>query len=392
MKIFSLTLLTMVIVSQSISATESFTEALISGKANVDLRLRSETVEQDNSLKDADALTLRTLIGYTTGNYKGFSAKVEMEDVTIVGGVDEFTVGPTGFNPGEYSVIADPETTEIDQAFIKYQTDAAAIKYGRQVIIYDNHRFVGHVGWRQDRQTYDALNIMVTPVKDLELSYSYLTKRNRIFAKAVDVSSKDNLLNVSYKSKIGKLVGYAYLLEVDNNTDNALDTYGFRLNGPQYTVEYATQESTIGATKFEADYLFVEGGLLLSGHTVKLGYEVLGSDNAGYGFSTPLATVHKFNGWSDQFLITPAQGLVDSYLLLGGKLMGGKWSAVYHAFEADDTTATVDDLGSEINLSYAAKFNKIYNAGIKYASYSAGDAAAGKVDTDKVWLWVGVVF
>lgn len=137
---------------------------------------------------------------------------------------------------------------------------------------------------------------MVTPVKNLELSYSYLTKRNRIFAKAVDVSSKDNLLNVSYKSKIDKLVGYAYLLEVDNNTDNALDTYGLRLKGPQYTVEYATQESKSGATKFEADYLFVEGGLLLGGLTIKFGYEVLGSDKASYGFSTPLATVHKFNG------------------------------------------------------------------------------------------------
>lgn len=72
--------------------------------------------------------------------------------------------------------------------------------------------------------------------------------------------------------------------------------------------------------------------------------------------------------------------------------MGGKWTAVYHVFEADESTAAVDDLGSEINLSYATKFNKIYNAGVKYASYSAGDTTAGKVDTDKTWLWVGVVF
>jgi hypothetical protein len=32
-------------------------------------------------------------------------------------------------------------------------------KIGRQVITMDNHRFVGHVGWRQDRQTFDALTL-----------------------------------------------------------------------------------------------------------------------------------------------------------------------------------------------------------------------------------------
>ena len=34
----------------------------------------------------------------------------------------------------------------------------------------------------------------------------------------------------------------------------------------------------------------------------------------------------------------------------------------------------------------------VYKADIKYAAYSAGDAAAGKVDTDKVWLWVSAKF
>jgi hypothetical protein len=30
--------------------------------------------------------------------------------------------------------------------------------------------------------------------------------------------------------------------------------------------------------------------------------------------------------------------------------------------------------------------------GIKYANYSAGDSAAGKVDADKVWVWLGKRF
>ena len=47
-------------------------EALTSGQAYGNLRLRYEAAEQDNSLKDADALTLRTRLGYKTGEAAGF--------------------------------------------------------------------------------------------------------------------------------------------------------------------------------------------------------------------------------------------------------------------------------------------------------------------------------
>jgi hypothetical protein len=119
---------------------------------------------------------------------------------------------------------------------------------------------------------------------------------------------------------------------------------------------------------------------------------VLGSDEAMYGFSTPLATLHKFNGWADQFLNTPKEGLVDLYASVSGKAFGGGWTVTIHDYSADESTDTVDDLGSEINAVYAKKFAKNYKAGLKYAAYSAGDSTAGKVDTDKIWLWVSASF
>lgn len=133
----------------------------------------------------------------------------------------------------------------------------------------------------------------------------------------------------------------------------------------------------------------VEAGVVIRGMTVKAGYEVLGSDNGEFGFSTPLATLHAFNGWADQFLATPATGLHDLSLTLGGALAGGTWALVYHDFKADESSATVDDLGSEIDASYVRPFGEYYVAGLKYAAYSAGDDAAGKVDTDKLWFWLG---
>ena len=376
-------------------AAETLTEALTTGKVSTDLRLRYETVDQDNAAKDADALTLRTRLTYTTGDFKGFSAGVEFEDSRVALGVDDYK--DTNGKGAAYSVIADPEVTELDQAFVQYKNDMVAVKVGRQVVTMDNHRFVGHVGWRQDRQTFDGVTVAYQPVKGLKLTYAYLDKRNRIFGEEKDIDSKDHLLNASYKTDLGKLTAYAYLLEVDNGTDNALDTYGLRFSGAtkldstkiSYTIEYATQDIDSATTSYSADYLSLEAGATFSGITAKLGMEMLGSDDGMKAFSTPLATLHKFNGWSDQFLGTPNEGLVDIYASVGGKLAGGKWAVIYHDFSADEDSATVDDLGTEINAVYTKPFSKNYVAGIKFASYSAGDI---KADTDKVWVWGQVKF
>ena len=378
-----------------VQAEQSITQALKDGTAAVDLRLRYENVEQDTN--DASALTLRTLLGYTTGSFKGFSAKIEVEDTRIVLGEGDYTVGPSGYNVGQYSVIADPEHTELDQGYVQYQNENLTARFGRQVIAMDSHRFVGHVGWRQDRQTFDGVSVKYAPSKALTLNYAYLTQRNRIFGEDADLDNKDHIINASYKTSVGTFVGYSYLLEVDNETDNSLDTYGVSFNGSSkladttilYGAEYATQSSETATTDFDADYLMLEAGVKLSAVTVKLGYESLGSDDGQYGFSTPLATLHKFNGWADMFLNTPAQGLVDVNVTVAGKLAGGGWSVVYHDFSADEESDAIDDLGSEIDVSYVRKFTGGYAAGIKYAAYS-GDS--GIQDTDKVWLWGSASF
>jgi len=387
------------------ASLDDIAQALAGGKAYGDLRLRYEGVEQNNAAGDANALTLRTRLGYKTGSFEGLSATVEFEDARVVAGQDGYDSLPSPVRNANYvakgkSVVADPEVTELDQGFFQYQVDDFSVKLGRQLLTYDNHRFVGHVGWRQDRQTFDAATIKYSGIENLEINYAYLDQRNRIFGEVSDIDSEDHLLNIAYKTNVGKVSTYAYLLEVNNNTDNGLDTYGLRLNGAQqfdsvkalYTAEYAFQESTTAGNTLESTYMFLEGGVVASGITAKLGYEVLGSDDSLYAFSTPLATLHKFNGWTDQFLSTPKQGLQDLYFSVSGELAGGKWLLAYHDFSADDASAATDDLGNEIDLLYAKKIGKNYSAGIKYGVYSAGDAAAGKVDTDKVWLWLGAKF
>ncbi|MDG1751955.1 MAG: alginate export family protein [Thalassotalea sp.] len=384
--------------STAVMAQDDLTNALVNGKASVNLNLRYENVDQDNALKPAKALTLRTRLTYATGTVNGFSSLIEFEDSRNVLGVDDYknTLGKNN----EYSVIADPETTEVDQMLVQYKQESFTAKLGRQVLTMDNHRFVGHVGWRQDRQTFDGVTFDYKASESLTLKYGYITQRNRIFAEGKDIESKDHLINASYKAKAGTLTGYSYLLEVDNNTDNSLDTYGLRFSGASqldkqkvtYSFEYAVQDADTASTSYSSNYLLAEIGTTVSGLGLKVGYELLGSDDGMYGFSTPLATLHKFNGWSDQFLATPKEGLTDLYASVGGKAAGGKWAVIYHTFNADESSATVDDLGTELNAVYTKSFSKNYTAGIKFSAYSAGDEGTGKVDTDKLWVWVNAKF
>lgn len=371
-------------------------------QTDLDFRLRFESVDQENALKDASGLTLRTRLTHQTDEVNGFSALIEVEDTRSLLGVDDYnnTVGKNT----NYSVIADPENTEIDQGFVKYARDGLSLKVGRQVIALDGQRFVGHVGWRQDRQTFDAVTINYA-FNNIDLQYSYLNKRNRIFADDKDIKSSDHLINASFKTDYGKVVLYSYLLSDDALQDDSLDTYGVSFNGNKtlndikfyYKADYATQSASTSVSDFDADYYALEGAVDLNGLgiktvTLKVGIESLGSDNGDYGFATPLATLHKFNGWTDTFLNTPAQGLDDTYISLNGKAFDGKWLVAYHSFDANEQSNGVDDLGTELNVQYVKPINKQYAVGVKYADYSAGDTAANKVDTQKLWVWMSAKF
>ncbi len=357
-----------------------FGEALVAGEVNVDMRLRYEVVD-DRINRDAKAATLRTRLGYRTVDYKGVYAFAEFKDVRTVLGVDEYEPQRSG-----YAVVADPPVTQLNRALLGYTgLPWTTIELGRQRIKLDNDRFVGNVGWRQNEQTFDALSLVNTSLPNIVVTYAFLDRVHGVLEK-FDADVTNHLLNIAYSGfRLGKLVGYAYLFE-DDASGARNDTYGVRFSGGigfptdrklVYTAELASQSTDINNTT----YVFLEGGVQYRGITAKLGYEVLGSDGGSYGFQTPLATKHAFNGWADLFLVTPDGGLVDAMLSIGGRLARIELLGVYHDYTADEGGA---DYGSELNLLAIRKFGERYLLGFKYASYRA---VTWKTDTDKLWLW-----
>jgi hypothetical protein len=222
--------------------------------------------------------------------------------------------------------------------------------------------------------TFDAFTLVYQLSEATKVSHAYLTKRNRIFSDEKDVDSQEHLLNISHKLSAGKLTCYAYLLEEDKTGGAEINTLGVRYVGAAnlgdnkvtYSAEFAQQDNDTADKS--ANYFAVEAGTQIASLNVKVGYEVLGSDNGECGFATPLATLHKFNGWADQFLGTSTRGLQDIYVSLGGKLAGGSWEIIALDFYADESSSTIDDLGSEIDAAYVKAINKAFKVGIKYAA------------------------
>ncbi|MDO8413964.1 MAG: alginate export family protein [Gallionellaceae bacterium] len=392
-------------------AAETITEALTGGKDFANVQYRYEGVRNPGKVTApnyANASTVRLRFGYETATFKSFAVLVEAEALKTLGGgnYDSKANGKTS-----YAVVADPEFTEMNQAYLSYKEldSRTTLKWGRQRLILDNARFIGNVGWRQNEQTYDAFTVVNDFLPDTKITAGYISNVNRVFSDNALASSgaaagnhkmKSPIFNINYKGWApAELVGYGYFLDYDlpaANYANSTKTYGLRMKGSTpmgsndllYTAEYASQANyKDNPSIYRVHYTFLEGGVDIKSAEFKLGYEVLGSTGTK-AFSTPLATLHAFNGWVDMFLTTPATGLKDTYLSAGTTLADIKFGAVYHDFRAATDSSK---LGTEWNLVATKSFTKNYLLGAKYGRFNSSSAPA-RVDTNKFWLWAEAKF
>ena len=386
-------------------------EAFTKGKFSLNSRLRYEFVDQSTFSEEANAFTVRTRFGYTTAPLYGFQGMIEGENVAPVLPDHNYNAAGTS-KTFDRPIVADPETTEINQAWLGYTyTNWISAKLGRQRIALDNHRFIGDVGWRQNMQTFDALSLESKPIEGLSLFYAFVKEANRPFGDVdgLPAANRDfekgnsHLFNVSYQPfRYGRFVGYSYLLDLENQAGfaNSCATYGGYFAGSTpvservslgYHAEFAYQTDYKDSPQdYAAEYANLELSASIKPVAFGGGYELLGSDenDAGVGnvgFRTPLATLHAFNGWADVFLTTPPNGLQDFYAFAQVTL---PWDVplrlVYHKYESDKES---DDLGQEINVLASKKFGKHWTVLTKYAYYDGKEAPA-RFDVHKFWAQV----
>lgn len=392
-------------------------------KPIVDARLRYEMVEQDGPLplikdREADAVTIRMRAGGELSSGP-FAFLAEAEGTLAID--EHYNSGVNGKTL--YPLVADPQNVEANRVQLQYRTKPLVVTVGRQRINLDDQRFVGSVGWRQNEQTFDAVRVEYMGVKNLKVDLTYAIAARTIWGidggkfgatnRPTEIDGDDVFANVSYKTKYGTLTGFAYLVDEDEAVvalrRNSSQTYGARFVGAvpfakkvklSYLASYARQSDYAkNPVHYSADYVAGELGLDVSAFKLTGGYELLGSDASatgiagGFAFQTPFATLHKFNGWADKFLTTPATGIQDYYAGAAytvpkvGKMGPLVASFTFHHFSSDRLSI---HYGDEYNAQVTLKIDKHLSGLIKYADYERKGIAsfAGDADTKKFWAQI----
>ncbi|OAI15154.1 hypothetical protein A1507_14735 [Methylomonas koyamae] len=430
----SATLLSMAIASVSAPVSADLTKEVedalnfyhygSNGAVKLDLNYRWENVDQDQGpvipgkaprrVETANANTARLRLGLLSPTFYDFQAYVEYEGNYAL--QEDYDQGGTTTNRHrDYSLVADPDRSELNQFWLSYKgIPDTLVKVGRQRIKLDDDRFIGNVGWRQMEMTYDSILLTHNnqTLFGLTVNAGYLDHIQNIFGETETINAP--ILNLNYKvSDLGNLIGYGYWLDYRQreNYHKSSQTYGLRFDGksPQffdklnflYTAEWSNQlDYGDNPNHYQADRFNFMGGvsgfnLSLQGAIEQLngyGYtnNVASTNGTTYkSFQTPLGTNHAFQGWADLFLTTPAAGIRDVFATATYKMMNDSLivTGVYHDFY-DDTGGI--EYGSEWDFSILKKFGKHYSLLAKYANFNTENAAF--TDTQKIWLQANVSF
>lgn len=359
------------------------------------LRTRYEFVD-DSVNDDANAITTRFALSVRTGllGIEGLSAFGQMMAVTNFG-YDKYAPETSG-----YAVIADPQNERITQAYLDYKMGDTLIRAGRQMVNLDDQRFVGAVGWRQMPQTFMGYTLTNNSIENLDLMASYVTKRYGIID-PLSRGQENVFLHADYKVMPElTLSGYGYLLGSDS------DTYGLMAKGKvgmfNYIAEVATQQDSsleyenMGKKDVDAMYFRGDISTKYNGFILGAAYESLGdADGNDHGFTTPLATLHKWQGFADVFLgytaTSSAYGLNDFYAKVGYASPNfGKLLAIYHTFSTQETDGRLsDDAGNELDLLYTYNFSNGIGLLAKAAFFSGeSNSVIGAAQNDVTKYWV----
>lgn len=435
----------------------TFMDAIKTGKNMTSFRLRYEHVEQDGTqparfsngtvnpnaaaaIKDADGLTLRSLIGWQTAPYKNFSFAAQIINVAKLN--DEFNdstyIGSTNAGTQQsdkiaYAKIVDPDETNINQLYVDWTgVKNTRVRLGRQQVNLDNVRFIGDIGFRQVMQTFDGISVMTKAIPDTDLFLAHFESVNQINTRNRTDGALEIVNAKYYLTPTESITGYGYLSSFKDlgfgnawfgGTTNAganqsNKTFGVRADGVHpfnpnlravYTAEYAKQTDYDGGdSRIDADYYKIGGGVGIDFLTIRLDQELLSSNNGTYAFQTPFGTNHLFQGWVDKFLATPKEGIRDTFLTATYRLNDWSFFADFHVYNSDTNFYTVgsgtakngDKFGTEWNAAVTYNVNKNLVTKLEYGQYSEDDhyAAAsntantvtgnsGRIrDTEKLWL------
>ncbi len=386
----------------------SLGDALTHGVFSADLRVRYESVDQGNRARTGESLTGRLRLGYETLAYAGLYAGVS-------GQITRNLARPVrndGINGrADLPLIPDPAAEQLHEAYVGWVDRGAdsmarsRVVAGRQRIIYDNERWIGPSEFRQNAQSLDAVSAETQISQALSLRYAYLWQVNRVLGNNPPNGrwESDSHLIGATTSVVpyGVTTAYAYLLDLMPAPQLSSATYGLRYDGK---VTVGTTDVTLEAEfarqsdygrnprDYALTYSLIKPGVVLGaygGTTLSVAWEQL-RGNGLVAVQSPLATLHRHNGWADVFTTTPPRGLREfsvrwlQELPDIGPLKMPKLDLRYLDFASADGTGGGLHYGREYDADLNVSLGGPFVVGFRAARY---DADRFDTDTTKFWIY-----
>ncbi len=427
---------------------DSLLDAIKRGTNMTSFRLRYEDVSQDGfvpksstlPLREAEGLTLRSLIGWKSAAFHDFSIAAQLINVSkfhdnFNDSTSAMPITAVSNQPGKIAnaKIVDPDYTGVNQLYLDWTgIRDTQFRLGRQQVNLDNVRFVGDIGFRQLMQVYDGISVLNKTIPDTDVYLAHFGGVRQINT-VLRTDGHLDMANIKYRfSPTETLVGYGYFSTFDDlgfsqawfgtagastvlNQSNKV--LGLRLDGAHkvnddwkalYTAEYAKQTSFEGGNSLiDAYYYRIGGGAAYHGLSLRIDQEKLSSNSGLYAFQTPFGTNHLFQGWVDKFLATPREGIVDSFMTASYKYEKLTVMGEYHQIDTDRDfnevgSGTGSCYGTEWDASVSYAYDQHLTTKLEYGKFNEGEhyntSANSAVqtnrirDTEKLWLTVLYTF
>lgn len=359
----------------------------------------------------------RLYLDYNTDKYK---FRLAFQDVRIWGETSQIFKEDLG-------------STFLSEAWGQYYfTDKFSTKVGRQIISYDNQRYLGGLEWAQQGRRHDALLFIYDDAakkSKLHLGFAF-NQDDDILEPALLQRPGATFYSVggNYKSmqygwyhkdfdsgKLSLLTLNVGFQNADSTVSNK-QTFGViaskTLGGINFAGDFYYQTGESGGNEVDAMLFGINATLKTDVTPITLGYEhISGKDDDDTSatitnFNPDFGTNHAHNGLMDYFFVGPANGNVgvnDFYLKT--KFKAGKKAALLvhaHQFltgstQLDETGGELSkNMGTEIDLVYNLNISKEVNLKVGYSQMFATDTMealrGGDASLFTNWAWTMLTF
>lgn len=299
--------------------------------------------------------------------------------------------------------------TFLSEAWGQYQfSDQWSLKAGRQIISYDNQRFLGGLEWAQQGRRHDAVLFKYeNPVNKSKFHIGLAFNNDNDVAEPAFIQAPGaNFYSVggNYKSLqygwynkkfsgggLSVLVLNAGLQNQDS-TVSYKQTYGLigskKVGGVKLGGDFYYQGGSLGGNTVNAFLVGAYAGFTAGNTPITIGAEYIsGKDDDDAttdvtNFSPDFGTNHAHNGFMDYFFVGPANGNVgvtDLYLKSSFKVGKGSLKVHLHEFLTGSTQLDQEGnqlssaMGTEVDFVYGMKLTESVSLAVGYSHMFATD-------------------